>query len=248
MLTAVIIAALLLCVVIGAGLNLAPYIPPTDTALDLWAQNFDTKITATPTAYGLTSGQATAFHTLRADYTSKLLIANTPATRTKSTVAAKNTAKQAMVFDARSLAALVQAFPTITPTQLEDLGLTVRKVTPTPIGPPTTKPIITPLSSTGANVMFRFSDETTPDSRSRPFGTIGMEMFVKVGTTPPAGISDCDFLGIYTKNTSGPGSRECVAPFSGGDVGKTAYFLARWFNKRGEPGPVSGLAQHTIAA
>lgn len=224
------------------------YIPSQDEALDTWATNFDTLITATPTAYGLTAGQATTFNGLRTSYSSALATALNPSTRTKPSVAAKNTAKIAMVFSARSLAALVQAHPGITAEQLEDLGLTVRKTTPTPIGPPTTSPIITPLNSSGANVNFRFSDETTPDSRSRPFGTAGLELWVKVGTTPPASIADCEFKGLYTKNTSGPGSRVCRASFDGADVGKTAYFYAVWYNRSGQIGPSSALSQMTIAA
>lgn len=225
----------------------APYIPTTDTDLQLWALNFSTKITASPTTYGLVSGQATAFAALYSAYNTALTIANTPATRTKSTVATKNTNKAAMVFSARSLAVIVQAYPSITPTLLTDLGLTIRKTTPTPIGPPTTKPIITPMTSTADAIYFRFSDETTPDSRSRPFGSLGLELFVKVGDTPPVSIADCDLLGLYTKNTYGPGTRSCLAQFSGAQEGETAHFLARWYNRRGEVGPVSTLASHVIA-
>lgn len=226
----------------------APYIPNQDEALDSWATNFDTLITATPTAYGLTSGLATAFNSLRTAYTSALATAVSPPTRTKSNVAAKNTAKSALIFNARSLAALVQAHPGITAEQLEDLGLTVRKTTPTPIEAPTTSPIITPLNSNAQKINFRFADEETPSSRAKPFGVAGMELWAKVGTTPPASIADCEFRGLYTKNTEGPGSRQVSVAFDGADVGKTAYMYAVWYNRRGQVGPSSPLAQMTIAA
>jgi hypothetical protein len=225
-----------------------PYLPTKDADLDQWAINFSTLITATPTAYGLVAGQATTFATAKSDFTTKLATASNPSTRTKSTVAAKNTSRAALLVLIRAYMKIVQGFPTITPTQLSDLGLTVRKTTPTPIGPPATSPRLTLQSTQGLGIDFRFSDETTPDSRARPFGTAGMELWVKIGPGAPVAIADCVYKGLYTVNTNGPGSLAARVTFDGADVGKTAYFFGRWINIRGEPGPSSPLASMTIAA
>lgn len=225
-----------------------PYLPAPDADLAAWAANFSTLITATPTAYGLVAGQATTFGTAKSDFVTKLATASNPPTRTKSTVAAKNTSRAALLVLIRSYMKIVQGFPTITPTQLSDLGLTVRKTTPTPIGPPATAPILSMLATSGGGIDFRFSDEATPDSKARPFGTAGLELWCKIGPGAPIDISECAFRGLYTINTNGPGSRAARVDFSGGDVGKTAYFLGRWINIRGEPGPVSALSSMTIAA
>src|SRR5947207_2572088 len=48
------------------------FLPDQDQDLEAWAANFDTRITATPTAFGLVAGDATAFHALAADFTAKL--------------------------------------------------------------------------------------------------------------------------------------------------------------------------------
>lgn len=53
--------------------------PDKDQDLDAWSQNFDTKITATPTAYGLVAADATAFHALATDYATRLTTATNPA-------------------------------------------------------------------------------------------------------------------------------------------------------------------------
>jgi hypothetical protein len=224
------------------------YLPRSDALLATWAINFSTLITATPTAYGLTSGQATTFGTAKTDYVNRLATASNPSTRTLSTVAAKNTSRAALLVLIRSYAGVVQAFPTITPTQLGDLGLTIRKTTPTPIPAPVTKPIVSPVGSSSNAVSIRMSDETTPDSRARPFGAKAMEVWASVGITPPAGPEATSFRGLATKNTVGPGSRAFVVQYDSGDVGKTAYMYGRWVNATGQPGPWSSLATATIAA
>lgn len=224
------------------------YLPPKDSDLDLFAQNVDTKLTAAPTSYGLVAGDATAFHTVRLAFTTALVTASSSSTRTKETVAAKNLARFNMVTDLRNLAARIQAYPSITPTLLAGLGLTVRSTHPTPIPPPSSNPVLALLSSSGGGVKFRFSDSVTPDSRSKPPGAIAMLLFASVGLTPPGSVDDTHYVGSFTKNTTGPGSRSVVINFSGADVGKKAYLIGRWINRRGELGPVSPTASMTIAA
>lgn len=224
------------------------YLPPKDNDLDLWAQNLDTKVTAAPTTYGLVAGDATAFHTLRLAFTTALLAATSAPTRTKVTVATKNTARFNMIASIRSLAARVQAYSLITPTLLAELGLTVRDTHPSPIAAPSTAPIVSPLNSSGHDIRFRFADTDTPDSRSKPPGVTAMQLWGKVGTTPPASIADCVLLGTYTKNSDGPGSRSVAVGFSGADTGKTAYLIGRWITRRGLTGPSSAIASMTIAA
>lgn len=224
------------------------YLPPRDQDLDAWALNFDLQITAAPTDYGLVAGDATAYHTLRLAFTTALAVALATPTRTKTTVAAKNSARFDLIASSKMLAAQVQAFPAITPELLSTLGLTVRDTTPSPIAAPSSAPIISPINSSGGGIFFRFADEVTPDSRAKAPGAIGLDLYAKVGTTPPATIADCVYMGTYTKNTTGPGSRGVRVDFGGGNVGKTAYLIGQWKTRRGLVGPVSATASMTIAA
>lgn len=223
------------------------YIPSKDQELANWALNFSTLITANYAAYGLTTGQQSAFATLRIDFISKLATAINPSTRTKPATAAKNAAKALMVANARTLANIIQNNPLVTNTQRQDLGLTVRDRFPTPIGPPTTKPIVTVQNSTSNALFLRFADELTPASRSLPPGAQGMQLFAKVGTVP-SGVDDCAYVGQFNKNTSGPATRGIQVDFAPADVGKTAYLIARWISRRGLVGPVSNTVSHTVAA
>ena len=72
-------------------------------------------------------------------------------------------------------------------------------------------------------------------------GAIGVEIWNKVGTTPPAGESDLRFVAVDT-------NQPYVLDFDAADGGKTAYYWLRWVNPTGERGPWSEQAAATIAA
>lgn len=93
--------------------------------------NFRTKISATPTAFGLSAAQATAYAALDTTFQADYLTATTPATRTKSTVAAKDASAVPLRQMASDLAKIVDGTPTVSDSQRIDLGLATR-ATPTP--------------------------------------------------------------------------------------------------------------------
>lgn len=216
------------------------FLPARDADLALWTANFNTLITATPTAFGLTSGQATTYATANTAWQTALATATNPPTRTKPTVATKNTAKANVVVLSRQYAALVQAYPAITDSQLETLGLTVRSTGRTPVPPPTTFPLVSVLSTMGQSLTLAVADEMTPNARKRPFGTIGCEVWIKIGATPPTALTDCTFFGLATRYP---------ARFSvdAGAVGQKAYIWGRWVNRKSEPGPLSALATAVVS-
>lgn len=219
----------------------ADYIPAKDLDADAWFQNFNAQITATPTAYGLVAGDATAFDPLADAFSSALTIALTPSTRTKVTVAAKDSARAAVELKARQLAAKVQAYPSITPTLLEDLGLTVRDSGPTPITAPTTQPLLAIQSIGTKSAILRFADELTPDSRRKPANVIALQLFMKTGATPPTGPEDAEFIGPATKNPH-------ALDFSALAAGTNVYIFGRWQTRRGLTGPASSTINTTVAA
>jgi hypothetical protein len=217
------------------------FIPPKDADLTTWSANFNTLITATPTAFGLVAGDATAYATLNTAWASAIAAAINPATRTPVTVAAKDTARAALVAKARELAVKVQATPAVTNAQKTSLGLTPRGSTPTPIPAPVTKPVPLVVQYLPLQHVLQIRDVTTPSSRAKPFGAISAQVWGKIGTTPPASINDCVFLGTYTKPF-------LTLTFAGADAGKTVYYISRWQTRKGLTGPTSDVASATITA
>jgi hypothetical protein len=108
-----------------------------DAELYTGSQSFSTKITATPVAYGLTAPQATSYAATALTYKTEYLAAIDPETRTASKIIAKDDARAALVDATAQLAKIIEATPTVTNEQKNDLGLSVR-ATPTPMAPPGT--------------------------------------------------------------------------------------------------------------
>src|SRR5262245_47449091 len=104
--------------------------PGSDNGLLAWSLNFSTRISAGPVPLGLTAGQATAYATLHTNFSSAMAAID-PGERSKSLVAAKNTARTALKSSARLLASIIQGQASVTDQQKIELGLTVR-AQPTP--------------------------------------------------------------------------------------------------------------------
>ena len=113
----------------GDSIMARSYIPSTDADFQVWLDNFSELITADPTAYGLSSADATALATLTTTYDNALAAAMNGSTRGPSTVNAKDVARTNAQARARQLATIIQANPAVSEEQKSDLGITVRKTT-----------------------------------------------------------------------------------------------------------------------
>jgi hypothetical protein len=135
----------------------------------------------------------------------------------------------------RRLAQKVQNTPGVTDAQKASLGITIRKTTKTPVGVPTTVPVLTRTdTSTRAILRLFFADATTPETKAKPPGVQGCEIREQIGGTAPVNPNAMAFLAIETRTPY-------RADFEAGDVGKTVYFAFRWLNTKGQPGPWSQI-------
>lgn len=220
------------------------FLPSRDQDLSAWADNFDVKITATPTAFGLTAGQATVFHGLALDFSTRLATATAPATRTKGTIQAKDISRAALRASARSLAKIVNAYPATTNAQRADLGLTIRDVVPSPVPVPATQPVVSIDGTGGGQCALRLADETTPTKKAKPNGVSAAVVFGKIGPAteaPPVTPDDAKFFAVATRTAT-------TINLPAGSAGKTLWVLAQWMNDRGQLGPVSVVTSAVIAA
>jgi hypothetical protein len=211
------------------------FLPRTDAGLLAWSLNFDNKITADPTIYGLTVGQATAYDSLHQAFAEAYNTANTPVTRTPPSIVAKRDAKRALVAEARKLAAIVQAFPGTSNTMRSELGLTVRDDEPTPVPPPSESPEIDIVSAVLRTVRVRMHNEKTLGRRGKPHGVQGATVLSYIGPVPPA--PEDIHLWKFEGNTTRT-SFELQFP-SSAPPGTTVWITAFWYNPRGESGPAT---------
>jgi hypothetical protein len=151
----------------------------------------------------------------------------------------KDAARDAIEAALRPLVNQIQATPGVTDAQRQALGITVRASARTAVGAPTTRPVVTVDTSQRLQHTISFVDELTPTSRAKPDGVAGCEIWMKIGDAPPADPSELRFLATDTRTPY-------VAEFDGVDAGKTAYYMLRWVNTRGDRGPWSQTVSGTI--
>lgn len=217
------------------------FIPAGDSDLLDWSANFNTKLTAAPTDYGLVAGDATAYAALHTDYNTKLTAATNPATRTSVTIADKDTSRDTLVAKARQLVRIIQASTATDDADRAELQIAIPDTAPTTIAPPSSKPVVNIEQIQNLAHKLRVRDELTPTTNAKPEGALGAEVWRKIGPGEPLSIAECDYMGLAT-------SRFFTATHEAGDVGKTAYYILRWINAKGEAGPTADQVSATIAA
>ena len=144
------------------------FIPTKDALLDAWEQNFSTLITANPGLYGLTAADAVAIAAAFTAYDVAYAVIANPATKSHTTITAKNIARNASLAVIRPYAATIRANLGVTDANKLALGLVVRDPTPTPVAAPTSSPVLSIIAATPLQHTLRFVDQNTPASGPSP--------------------------------------------------------------------------------
>lgn len=189
-------------------------------------------MSASPTTYGLTAEQATAYTTAQGAFLQAYQLANNPATRSPSNIETKDDAKAALIAETRKLVNIVQAYPGTTDTMRVDLGITVRDYDPTPVPVPGTSPTIDILSVDAWTVKLRLHNGDST-SRAKPAGVKGASLFSYVGGTPPVSVDDWKFEGSVTTTLTQVVFPDTVTP------GTVVWITAFWFNPTAQSGPAA---------
>jgi hypothetical protein len=161
---------------------------------------------------------------------------------------AKDAARAALEKQVRPVTNFVQGYPKTTNADRAEMGITVRETSKTPAPTPTTRPLVSVDPAARLTHELRLVDEGSPTRRGKPPGVAGAEVWVKLvdadqpaPTDPARDPRSFTFLTMTTK----PSFR---AEFKAGEGGKTAVYMARWVNTRGEKGPWSEITTATVAA
>ena len=217
------------------------YIPGADGAFDSWQDVFVAYVVANAVAVGVDPADVTALTGVQATWTSSYPAHGTAQANAQSMRQFKDDARDALESSIRSLARQLQTNPAVTDAQREAMGLTVYDATRTAAASPTTRPVVTVDAGERLRHVIAFADEATPTRKAKPKGVMGAEIWVKIGDPPPVDPSELSFLSVDTRTPY-------TADYDGADGGKTAHYMLRWTNTRGEKGPWSETASATIGA
>ena len=195
-----------------------------------WSNNFAVKLAAIHAAVGISGAQSTAYTAADADFGTKYTVAIAPGTRTKVTISDMRDSLRSTTSLARDLARIIQAYPGVTNGQRDDLGLTPRTGTITPISPPDTKPALIVRSVDGRQIRVELK-EAGSESRGKPAGVDAAWLFSFVGNAPPISTGDWKFEGETTRTLATITADASIAP------GSKIFLAACWINPRGQAGP-----------
>ena len=217
------------------------YIPRGDAEFNGWLANFITYANANLVNLGLVAGDMTPVTTARTTWNSKYPAHIAAAAAAVSAREGKDAARVGVEAAVRPLVRRLQASASVDNSERAALGITVPDKEPSPVGPPTTRPVVTVDASQRLQHTIDFTDETTPTRRAKPAGVIGAEIGVKVDGPPPVDPGELTFLAVDTR---APYTRD----YDGAQGSKPAHYMLRWVNSRGETGPWSETATATIGA
>lgn len=219
---------------------MADDLPGPDADYQAWVNNFVTYATANMGTLGLVAADLTPVSAGQTAFISGFADHIAARAAAQAAKQAKDQARRDLTAAIRPLVRRLQASPQVSDAEREALGITVAQ-NPGHIGPPTTAPVCTVECGARLQHTLRFVDESTPTRRAKPPGVLGVEIWNKVGETPPASESELRFVAV---DTSAP----FVVNFTAADGGKTAYYWLRWVSPTGERGPWGEQSQATIAA
>lgn len=217
------------------------FLPQTLQGFLTWATNFDAVISATPTAYGLSAGDATAFNALYNQFAADLAASTTPATRTPVSVAVTQISFTDARAKAQQLVQKYQASGLADASKSATLGVTDRDGTKTPIAAPTAIPDLGIEKIEPQSVTLRIK-ELGALLNALPVNCVGYEVWASVGlTNPPNSPTGMTFV----KN----GSRRFTSlNFLTGDIGKNVSFAVRYRTAKNLVGPWSSIITCTVSA
>lgn len=219
---------------------MADYLPGPDANYQAWVANFVTYANANLAALGIVAADMTPVTAAQTTFSAGFTAHVAAKAAAQAAKQAKDDARHTLTAAIRPLVRRLQASTAVSDAEKASLGITVA-AGGGPIGPPTTRPIVSISMGQRLQHTLSFADETTPTRRAKPHGVLGVEVWAKVGTTPPANEGELEFRGIDS-------STPAVLNYTATDGTKTAYYWTRWVTGTGERGPWSEQVAATIAA
>jgi hypothetical protein len=216
-------------------------IPQSDAEFDTFQANIVTYVNAHLAGLGLGLGDAdvTAMNTAQTDWNTKYPAHIAGQATAQSLRQAKDLSRNSFVTVLRRLINRFQASSAVDDSEKAAMRITVRDTIRTPVGAPTTRPVLLPDTSQRLRIVVAFADEGTPTSKAKPEGVSGCEIWVKIGGPPPTDLTECHYLATDTRTPY-------TADFDGSEANQTAHFIGRWVSTRNEPGPLSETVSATI--
>ncbi|HPF37335.1 MAG TPA: hypothetical protein P5081_13215 [Phycisphaerae bacterium] len=226
------------------------YLPRSGGAFEAWQRNFVAYAVANAKALGLSDGEVTKLQERSVTWQKRYTNLTAARAAYGEAAAAKSRARSDLVALVRPMVARIQDAGATTDAVRAALGITIRDAAPTAADAPSSAPVVSVDTSERLRHTLHFTDSAMPSRKAKPKGVIGTEIWVYVGDADTSqvanrdianGLDDYSFVRLATRTP-------VVVEFGGPDGGRTASYVLRWVNTRGEPGPLSAVATATVGA
>ena len=216
-------------------------IPRREGDFNAWTNHFADTLTQHADEYFLTDIEVKDLKRLHAAWDKDYAAAISASDIARAATETKNETRAALEQLERNIAKRIMADTRVSNSLQKEAGLPVHKKTRTPVPVPTTSPKGQIVATNRLEHSILVTDSQTPTKRSKPPGVIGCEVMLLISETYSVNPADYSLVGLWTRFPD-------VVTFTAKDAGKTAHYLFRWINTKGEKGPWSPTTSATIPA
>jgi hypothetical protein len=208
---------------------MADFIPKRDGDFDTWQKIFVAYIVSNASQWGFTPAEITALTGLQVKWDLAFTQCAIKQAEAESATQDKSLKYDSFVTTIRNMVKRIQTHPSTTDAQRSAMNITVKDTEPTPVGAPAEAPLIYVDFANRLQHVVHWGPNPMDERRNaKPRGVASVELRIKIDS-PPTGPEDMEFVAIDTGSPY-------VANMQG-KAGKTVYWLARYLNTKGEPGP-----------
>ncbi len=217
------------------------YMPSSDAGFDIFQSNFIGGVQPKLAVWGIPTADFTALVSLSVAWNTAWAKAKNKDTRNRADVQAKKDAKKAYLSGLRRFVMQWLAFNNkVSNANREGLGLNVKDTEPTPMPIPNRAPDVTIEEIRHLVHKLRLTDPENPHTQSKPKGVRSIQVFRCFSEDVPTKVEQYRLVGdatrfIYRVN------------FVEADEGKMVWYIVRYVNTRGLPGPWSNEISATVA-
>jgi hypothetical protein len=213
--------------------------PTNDDEFDTFQSQFVSVVSANPATYGVTPDDVTALKAAQAVWVAKFPAHTKAHADAVTATHAKDVARTGFEAPLRAAAHKVNSTAGKDNSVRVAAGLHPRDHVQSTIGAPTTRPLGRVETRGNHTLVLHFVDEATPTKTAKPHGVHGAQVYTHVGDPAPADWTGFTFMALDTRTPY-------VDVHPAADAGKTAYYMLRWANAKGETGPWSDVISAKI--
>ena len=216
------------------------FIPADEGQFTDFSENLTTEVGENAGAAGVSAPQVTDLTAKFQSWVAARADFNAAKTAYDAAATAKVEARDALTATIRALVGQMQKFAGMTDELRRKFRITIAKERGV-IAAPSSYPTLTVHNMSRLRHEIEFRDSLSPDSKAKPDGVLGCQLFLQIGGEAPVDGTAMQFLALDTKI---PYTHDNPAS----DLGKAVHYCARWQNAKGETGPWGPIASATVVA